>query len=196
MQLVVYVNKKIMSLAHAIATILLQSPQTGYDLSKEFNEKVSCYWQATSQQIYRELARMQEKEWVKVEILAQSVRPDKKIYSLTDVGRQELISWIAEPSQATAIREDLLVKVRSGFIVSEDILISEIERRKQFHQQKLEYYRSSEVEFGDLDQLSRPQRHIYLTLRCGIRYETMWIEWCDEAIASLLIQKKVNNKQN
>ncbi|WP_414551838.1 PadR family transcriptional regulator [Anabaena sp. CCY 0017] len=179
-----------MSLAHAIASILLQSPRTGYDLSKEFNEKVSCYWQATSQQIYRELARMQEKNWVEVEVLPQSVRPDKKIYSLTDVGRQELISWIAEPSEATAIRENLLVKVRSGFIVPEDILIREIERRKQFHQQKLEYYRSRELEFGDLNHLSRPERHIYLTLRCGIRYETMWIEWCDEAIASLLIPQE------
>ncbi|MTJ08362.1 MULTISPECIES: PadR family transcriptional regulator [unclassified Anabaena] len=179
-----------MSLAHAIASILLQSPRTGYDLSKEFNEKVSCYWQATSQQIYRELARMQEKDWVEVEVLPQSVRPDKKIYSLTDAGRQELISWITEPSEATAIREELLVKVRSGFIVSEDILIREVERRKQFHQQKLESYRSRELEFGDPDHLSRPQRHIYLTLRCGIRYETMWIEWCDEAIASLLMQKE------
>ncbi|WP_414527143.1 PadR family transcriptional regulator [Nodularia chucula] len=179
-----------MSLAHAIASILLQSPQTGYDLSKEFNEKVSCYWQATSQQIYRELARMQEKNWVEVEILPQSVRPDKKIYSLTDTGRQELISWIAEPSQATAIREDLLVKVRSGFIVPEDILIREIERRKQFHQQKLDFYRSRELEFGDLKQLSRPHRYMYLTLRCGIRYETTWIEWCDEAIAFLLIPEE------
>ena len=175
-----------MSLAHAIATILLQSPQTGYDLSKEFSERVSCYWQATSQQIYRELARMQEKGWVEVEVLPQSVRPDKKIYSLTDVGRQELISWIAQPSEPTAIREDLLVKVRGGFIIPEDILIREIERRKQFHQQKLAYYRSRELEFGDVDHLSRPQRHMHLTLRCGIRYETMWIEWCDEAIACLI----------
>ncbi|WP_414545135.1 PadR family transcriptional regulator [Nostoc sp. CCY0012] len=176
-----------MSLAHAIASILLQSPRTGYELSKEFNEKVSCYWQATSQQIYRELARMQDKHWVEVEVLPQSARPDKKIYSLTDTGKQELISWIAEPSEPTAIREELLVKVRSGFIVPEDILIREIERRKQLHQQKLDYYHSVEPEFGDLDHLSRPQRHLYLTLRAGIRYETMWIEWCDEAIASLLM---------
>jgi len=174
-----------MTLSHAIATILLQSPHSGYDLSKEFDEKVSCYWQATSQQIYRELAKMQEKGLVEVENVPQLNRPDKKIYSLTEIGKQELINWIMQPSEPTSVREGLLVKVRSGFIVPEEILISEIKRRKQLHQQKLNYYHSIEPEFGDTTNLARPQRHLYLTLRCGIRYETMWVEWCDEAIEQL-----------
>ncbi|APB35195.1 Putative transcriptional regulators [Gloeomargarita lithophora Alchichica-D10] len=174
-----------MSLAHAMATILLQSPQTGYDLSKEFDEKVSCYWQATSQQIYRELARMQEQGWVAVTVIPQSGRPDKKLYTLTELGQQELRRWIAEPSHPTAIREELLVKVRGGFMVPPALLLKEIERRQGYHQQKLAYYRSLEPEFGDLANLSPRQRHIYLTLRCGIRYETMWIEWCEEAMAHL-----------
>jgi DNA-binding PadR family transcriptional regulator len=179
-------SSKNMTLSHAIATILLKEPQTGYDLGKEFDEKVSCYWQATSQQIYRELAKMQEKGLVKVEAVAQSNRPDKKLYSLTEEGRQDLISWIMEPSEPTAIREGLLVKVRSGFIVPDEILIAEIERRKKIHQQKLAYFRSIEPAFNP-DELTRPQRNLYLTLRCGIRYETSWIDWCDEAIA--LLQK-------
>jgi DNA-binding PadR family transcriptional regulator len=69
---------------------LLQSPQTGYDLSKEFDEKVSCYWQATSQQIYRELARMEAQGWVAMTVIPQSGRPDKKLYALTELGQQEL----------------------------------------------------------------------------------------------------------
>ncbi len=174
-----------MSLAHAIATILLQSPQTGYDLSKEFDEKVSCYWQATSQQIYRELARMEAQGWVAMTVIPQSGRPDKKLYALTELGQQELRQWIAQPAQPTAIREELLVKVRAGWLVPPPSLLKEIERSKALHQQKLAYYRSLEGEFGDGANLTPSQRHIYLTLRCGIRYETMWMEWCDEATAYL-----------
>ncbi|OYQ67034.1 PadR family transcriptional regulator [Pseudanabaena sp. SR411] len=173
-----------MTLSHAIATILLQSPHTGYDVGKEFDEKVSCYWQATSQQIYRELAKMQEKGLVEVENVPQLNRPDKKLYSLTESGKQELMAWITEPSEPTAIRESLLVKVRAGYIVPDEILIEEIKRRKKLHQQKLAYYHSMESEIN-IAELTRPQRHMYLTLRCGIRYETSWIEWCDEAIEQL-----------
>lgn len=172
-----------MTLTHAIATILLQADHTGYEISKEFDEKVSCYWQATSQQIYRELGKMQEQGLVRAAILPQTGRPDKKIYALTDQGREELIHWIMTPSEPTAVREGLLVKVRSGFIVPPEILVTEIRRRQQMHQQKLSYYHSLETQFTDISEPS--QKHLYLTLRCGIRYETMWVEWCSEAIALL-----------
>ncbi len=94
------------------------------------------------------------------------------------------MAWITEPSEPTAIREGLLVKVRAGYIVPEEILIEEIKRRKKLHQQKLAYYHSIEAEINTAE-LTRPQLHMYLPLRCGIRYETSWIEWCDEAIAML-----------
>jgi len=27
--------------------------------------------------------------------------------------------------------------------------------------------------------------HLYLTLRCGIAYETMWLNWCEETLTTL-----------
>ncbi|MFN9860049.1 MAG: PadR family transcriptional regulator, partial [Pseudanabaena sp.] len=71
-----------------------------------------------------------------------------------------------------------------GYIMPDEILIEEIKRRKKLHQQKLAHYHSVEAEIN-IAELTRPQRHMYLTLRCGIRYETSWIEWCDEAIEQL-----------
>ena len=32
--------------------------------------------------------------------------------------------------------------------------------------------------------MSESDKCMYLTLRCGIKYETGWVEWCEEAIAS------------
>jgi DNA-binding PadR family transcriptional regulator len=170
----------------------VQYPQTGYELSKEFDDKVSCYWQATSQQIYRELARMQEQGLVDVEIMPQTGRPDKKVYSLNQKGKEELIQWLALPSEPTSVREGLLLKVRGGFLVPEAVIIREIERRLQIHQAKLNTYRSMEANITSRAQLSKPDRHLYLTLSCGIRYETMWIEWCREAMAVLKAQEQQN----
>ncbi len=187
--------KKKMSLSHAIATILIKTPRTGYELSKEFNEKVSYYWQATSQQIYRELARMEAQGLVAVEVIPQQGRPDKKVYSITEKGRKELIEWIAQPSESSATREELLVKIKAGFLVPPRVLINEIERHRQAHQAKLATYHALERQIPDREYLDREEIYLYLTLRCGIAYESMWLSWCEETLKTLRTLEEEDKKK-
>jgi hypothetical protein len=37
-------------------------------------------------------------------------------------------------------------------------------------------------EFGDIKTLSLAEKFHYLTLRRGIRFESDWVLWCEEAI--------------
>jgi hypothetical protein len=39
--------------------------------------------------------------------------------------------------------------------------------------------------FSDPDRLSLALRYQYLTLRQGLRLETEWLTWCEEAIATV-----------
>jgi DNA-binding PadR family transcriptional regulator len=64
-----------MSLAHAILVSLVDCPSSGYDLAKKFDGSVGFFWQATHQQIYRELHRLQDKGWIDAEVIAQESRP-------------------------------------------------------------------------------------------------------------------------
>ncbi|MEO0852838.1 MAG: PadR family transcriptional regulator, partial [Cyanobacteria bacterium J06648_11] len=52
---------KVMSLSHTILMLLAEGAHSGYDLSKEFDECVGHYWQATPQQIYRELGKLDDR---------------------------------------------------------------------------------------------------------------------------------------
>ena len=36
-----------MALAHTILALLAKHPESGYDISKHFDEGLSCYWKAT-----------------------------------------------------------------------------------------------------------------------------------------------------
>ncbi|HEY9751061.1 MAG TPA: PadR family transcriptional regulator, partial [Allocoleopsis sp.] len=87
-----------MSLAHAILVLLTDSPQSGYDLAKRFDGSVGFFWQASHQQIYRELAKLEAQQWVEAEAIAQTGRPDKKLYHVTEIGQQQLILWMQQPS--------------------------------------------------------------------------------------------------
>ena len=66
-----------MALAHTILALLAQQPNSGYDLSKRFDEGLSCYWKASQQQVYRELSKMETRAWVRFETVPQTGKPDK-----------------------------------------------------------------------------------------------------------------------
>jgi DNA-binding PadR family transcriptional regulator len=50
-------------------------------------------------QVYPALDRLQAEGHVTVEVVRQSERPDRKVYTLTDAGRRELEAWLGSPSR-------------------------------------------------------------------------------------------------
>lgn len=174
-----------MALAHTILTILTYSPCSGYDISKRFEEGVSCYWKASQQQIYRELGKMAKQGWVTHQSIPQEGKPNKKIYDLTAAGKAELMRWFEQPSEPTPIREDLLVKVLAGSSMPNETLKQELVSRRQFHQQTLNEYQAMEQCFLSQDNPTPEELARYLTLRRGIRYEESWVSWCDEVMTIL-----------
>lgn len=183
-----------MALAHTILATLASASYSGYDLSKLFEGYVSCFWKASQQQIYRELGKMETRGWVKSETIPQVGRPDKKVYSITDCGKQELCRWLAEPVEPSPIREDLLVKISAGYLVPKAILLAELERHRQLHQEQLAFYLQKEQEsYQNLSELPLEKQYRYLVLQRGIRFERDWIAWCDEAIQ--LLQTKIDSEK-
>ncbi|NCJ07419.1 PadR family transcriptional regulator [Synechococcales cyanobacterium C] len=174
-----------MALVHTILTLLCDHPASGYDISKQFEESVACYWKASQQQIYRELGKMEGKGWVAFELVPQAGKPDKKIYAITETGHQELLRWYQEPTEPTPIREDLLVKVLGGAYLPNPILIQELQRRRQTHLEQMLRYQEREAQYQSNPHPSLQDRYRYLTLRRGIRYEQDWIHWCDEVLVLL-----------
>jgi len=172
-----------MALTHTILATLGNDAFSGYDLWKKFTECPSHYWQASQQQVYRELGKLESQGAIAPEIVAQANRPDKKLYRLTPIGKEILTAWIAEPSEPMAIREELLVKVLAGHLVSPATMVKELQRRQQIHAEKLAAFKTVEQEMLAAAPMSEREKCVYLTLRCGIKYETGWVEWCEEAIA-------------
>ena len=49
-------------------------------------------------QVYTTLDRLHRDGLVRPHLVSQAERPDKKVYELTDLGRQELLGWIGTPT--------------------------------------------------------------------------------------------------
>jgi DNA-binding PadR family transcriptional regulator len=173
-----------MALPHTILAALNTGAQSGYDLLKGFSSGNGCFWQATQQQIYRELGKLEELGLIVPEVVPQAGRPDKKLYSITPEGQHLLREWIAQPSKPTPIREELMVKVLAAHLVEPQVVLDELKRRQQQHQQQLETYQElwSCRGCANLSDLPIPFQATCMTLRRGIRYEQSWVDWCEEAI--------------
>lgn len=183
-----------MALAHAILASLVNKLASGYDLAKRFDSSVGFFWKTTHQQIYRELTRMEEQGWLSTETIHQAGRPDKKLYSVTELGKEQMRQWIAQPSEVSPVKEDILVKLHAGHLVAPDVLLAQIQQHHAEHRQQLATYQEFEVNFfRQPASLEQHDQLVYLTLRCGIHYEEGWIAWCDEAIA--LMQQQITKQQ-
>jgi DNA-binding PadR family transcriptional regulator len=179
-----------MSLTYAILSALISDPSSGYDLAKRFNASVEgsvgFFWNASFQQIYRELNRLEEKEWLQAESVQQENRPDKRIYTVTALGKQQLCEWIAESEEMAPIKDELLVKLYAGHLVSRQTIVSKLEMHYQQHQQRLAIYQDIKRQhFKNPQTLSKTLKFQYMTLLRGIHYETGWLAWCDEIMPLL-----------
>ena len=179
-----------MSVSYAIAAGLVDGPKTGYELTKGFQGSIGFFWTATHQQIYRELERILKLGWTTVTVEAQPGKPDRKKYSLTELGREELRRWVELPTVDGGSRDPLLVKIFVGHIADAQKLIADLERKQQVHERKLKQYLEIEAQYFNQKKMPVNKKYRYYTLRHGIHYEDGWISWCKEVLQDLRNEKR------
>ncbi len=110
-----------MSVKYALLGLLAESPRHGYDLKQAFEQKVGVFWTLNFGQIYSTLERLYEEGLVAYEAVAQSDKPDKKIYRITAEGSAAFESWRLAPIKAEprALRDELFLKLM--FMRAEDV---------------------------------------------------------------------------
>ena len=173
-----------MSLPHALLTALVERPGSGSELAGRFDRSIAYFWQVTHQQIYRELARLEESGWVQ-SVPAEQGRGRKRAYKILPAGRKELKRWVLEVEDPTQLRDTLMVRLRADAALGSTGLDKEIVRRLAIHRRNLAVYREIEArDFADTAD-SRQRQVQHLVLQAGIMLESMWVEWSKNALKVL-----------
>ena len=110
-----------MSLPHAVITSLLEKSTSGYDLARRFDKSIGYFWHATHQQIYRELARLEEAGFVASEA-EEGARGRKRNYKVLPAGKAELRRWMSQPSEHRNLRDEMMVRVRAAAIIGPQLV--------------------------------------------------------------------------
>jgi PadR family transcriptional regulator, regulatory protein AphA len=90
--------------------LLMRGPASGYDLKKRVEEGPFCHFlQASFASIYPALSRLTREGLVTVTTQAQANRPDKKVYEITENGRQAFLNTIKGPLEEDSFRSPWFV---------------------------------------------------------------------------------------
>ncbi|MGO4381246.1 PadR family transcriptional regulator [Pseudoduganella sp. RAF53_2] len=173
-----------MSLPHALLTSLSERAGSGSELARRFDKSIGYFWAATHQQIYRELARLEEAGWIE-SLPAETGRGRKRAYRILPAGVEELKRWVTEAEDPRPLRDALMVRIRAEAAVGPAGLQAEMERHLAIHEARLALYRSfEERDFASATD-SRVRRLNYLLLKGGIAQEELAVQMARDAIRIL-----------
>jgi DNA-binding PadR family transcriptional regulator len=173
-----------MSLDAAILGFLGERPRSGYDLKTRcFDDDAKDFWTADQAQIYRTLDRLQKAKLVSVTRKRQSGKPDRKIYSLTDLGRQALTAWLDSAIALSPPRDAFLLQLYFGARSSDADLTRHLRERRDLHQARLDELRHH-AEKAVQDTPSSPRQRSLRDAAYGgaIAVERAAIDWLDDCI--------------
>ena len=174
-----------MSLQYAILGFLNYKSLTGYDLKKIFDTSVRHFWAADQSQIYRTLNRLTERGLAEMEVIEQSDRPDRKVYSITEAGKTELYQWLLSPIPPhTPHNAELVQLFFAGLLADEEILAIFERSAKQVRTALARYKEIPQQAEAYSDYVESPREFFcwMLTLDAGYKSAQDHLSWLEGVI--------------
>lgn len=101
-----------------VLALLARQPKHGYDLRTAFEALLGGTWLLNIGQVYTTLSRLEQDGLVEAVVVPQDLLPDRKVYSLTELGEKELRRWLEEPlGGLVRLRDEVFLKVIAQGVV-------------------------------------------------------------------------------
>lgn len=165
----------------AILGMLSLGDKTGYDLKREFEQRVGHFWSESLGQIYPTLHRLKRQKLVDSRSEPGHLRPGRTIYRITPAGLQTLRDWIVQPAERDPVRNELLLKMFFGPQAGIEASLAQL---KDFERREVEEKKIFDAMKGIIDRepVSEEQRVFWrLTLLSGLYTKQARIKWARDA---------------
>ena len=158
---------------------------SGYELNQRAERSVGFIWAPARSQLYAVLKRLDAAGLVQSRRVAQADRPDKRLFSIGDAGREALAAWLGrvEPIEPED-RDGVLLKIFFAAHGDPEAGRAQLLDWRERVEGRLATYREIEGTFdgaGGPDAAARLQ-----TLRLGMALMDASRAWADETLATLV----------
>ena len=168
------------SIRHFILGLLNRQPMSGYDI-KSFLKSLSWLIDSPSfGSLYPALHALLENGLVTVEVVSRQDKPPRKIYSITESGRQVLQEWLDQPIGSGVSLKAFLMRLVLASNLSQAGLVAYLEqRRTQVAAHQLDLEQTAGVMDEGMDLGER------LVLEYGLAVAAAELDWLDSTLAQL-----------
>ena len=109
--------------------MLTDGPASGYDLKKQFESTFAHFFAAGYGSIYPALSSLAEQDLVSCEEIPQEGKPDRKVYEITDKGREFLLEALRNPCPCHKLRSEFLATMCFAHLMRPEDIETVIEHR-------------------------------------------------------------------
>jgi DNA-binding PadR family transcriptional regulator len=122
-----------MPLSHAVLALLANGPSHGYELKTRFEAAIGPQWGGLNiGHLYQILDRLVRDGHVTRSHVAQSDRPDKTLYQLTEAGAGVLTEWAVTPwVRSSGFRDELFLKLLAATRLGTETLAAFVSAQRQ-----------------------------------------------------------------
>jgi DNA-binding PadR family transcriptional regulator len=158
-----------------------QGESTGYELHKVADRSVGFIWAPARSQLYAVLKRLDSAGLADGRRVAQTDRPDKRLFRITDAGRATLRAWLdeVEPIEPED-RDGILLKHFFGAFGDPEAGRRQLLDYRERAAARLATYEEIERGFDDGESAARRLQ----TLRFGMALMRASLDWADETLAA------------
>lgn len=174
------------TLKYAILGLINREPMTGYDIAREFNSNnLANFWYAKHSQIYPELIRLADEGLLTCQVVIQGEKLEKKLYTITDKGREELMAWLMEDEPIPATPKDIFrLRIYFSDFMTPDELTWHLKDQIKKHSDKRKYltdimesyHHNTVPPFGTKDYGD------FMVLEGAILREDSYIQWLQNCL--------------
>lgn len=169
-----------MTIELAILAFLLDGPCSGYDLKRRFAASDSLHWSGNNNQIYRALTALHRAGSVSLTVERPNEGPSRKVYSLTEMGREVLRASVAAEPELPEVRSAFLVQLLASDVASAGEMRELVDRYAELVRGKLlmleEAERRRQGIVAELTARERMRRLVSAHAEEMCRAELAWVQ--------------------
>ncbi|AGE62690.1 transcriptional regulator [Bacillus subtilis XF-1] len=176
-------------LKYAILGLLRKGELSGYDITSYFKEELGQFWSAKHSQIYPELKKLTDEGFITFRTTIQGTKLEKKMYTLTDSGKQELHAWLIrhQPIPET-VKDEFMLKAYFISCLSRQEASDLFKDQLQKRQAKLSDLQGSYEKLmasAEPMSFSSPDFGHYLVLTKALEREKNYVSWLGSILAMI-----------
>jgi PadR family transcriptional regulator, regulatory protein AphA len=175
-------------LKFALLGALNYQPMSGYDLKQFTDRSTSNFWYAELSQIYVTLKALEKDGLVTSTPVLEEGRRDRRVYSITEGGKQALKTWLKEPfTELDQYKDTLLLKLFFSGNLDKNTLLTQLRLQRGLHQRLIDQYQTETANdiAQTVERAPQLRKHALLweaTRRFGEMTEASYLRWLDETI--------------